>query len=93
MRHQRMADNDDEYGPDSAVLRYLRSIDAKLDRINKRLDRFLTAPPKRNRAARTGDAGEPANVLVAGTPEHAEELRKKNPDADIVLTGVPRVND
>jgi hypothetical protein len=40
-----------------AVVRYLRSIDAKLDRLNERLDNFLSAP-KRKRAARTGDAGE-----------------------------------
>jgi hypothetical protein len=74
---------------DEAVVRYLRSIDAKLDRLNERLDRFLSAP-KRKRGARTGDAGDWANVLVAHTPEEAEELRKKNPDADIITTGVPR---
>jgi hypothetical protein len=73
-----------------AVVRYLRSIDAKLDRLNERLDRFLSAP-KSKRGARSGDAGDPPRpFLVAGTLEHAAELRKKNPDADIIITGVPR---
>ena len=79
----------DKHGPDS-VLRYLRSIDAKLDRLNERLDNFLSAP-KRKRVARTGDAGDPPReVLVAGTLKTAEELWKKNPDAWIIITGVPR---
>ena len=69
------------------VLSYLRSIDAKLDRLNERLDKFLSAP-KGKRAARFSDAGK---ALVAHTPEHAAELAKKHPDADIIIiTGVPR---
>jgi hypothetical protein len=78
----------DKHGP---VLRYLRSIDAKLDRLNKRLDNFLSAP-KRKRAARTGDTPQ-WRTLIAHTPEHAKELRKKNPDAMIIITGVPRANE
>ena len=84
--------------PDS-VLHYLRSIDAKLDRLNKQLDKFLSAP-KRKRAARTGDAGDPEKrALVSSTSEAAEEYLKMHPgDADddnviVVITGVPRANE
>jgi hypothetical protein len=77
---------------DSSVLRYLRNIEAKLDRINERLDRFLSAPKaKRKRAAPI-----PKRALVFGTKEAAEEYLKKHPaDADdddvaIIITGVPR---
>jgi hypothetical protein len=78
--------------PDSSILRSLRRIEAKLEHINERLDKFLSAS-KRKRAARTGDAGDPANFLIAGTPEHAKKLRERNPDATIIITGVPRPND
>lgn len=78
-------------GPDSPVLRYLRKIDAKLDRINRRLDKL--SAPKKKRAARTDEAIDPPNVLVAGTPEHAKKLRKENPDAFIIVTGVRRAGD
>jgi hypothetical protein len=76
---------------DEQVLRYLRSINVKLDRVNKRLDELLSAP-KKKRASRTGDAVDPANrnILVCGTPKSAEALRKNNPDALIIITGVPR---
>jgi hypothetical protein len=59
---------------DSSVLRYLRNIEAKLDRINERLDRFLSAPKaKRKRAAPI-----PKRALVFGTKEAAEEYLKKH---------------
>jgi hypothetical protein len=74
---------------DDRLLRYLHRIETKLDRLNERLDRFLSAP-RRNRAAGAADAGDPTNYLVAQTEEEAEALRKNNPDADIVITGVPR---
>ena len=75
--------NDDKQGPDSLVMHYLRSIDAKLDRLNKQLDDFLSAPKtKRKRAARRP-------IIWARTPEEAEELWKNNPDAEIIVTGVP----
>ena len=82
-------------GPDSSVLRYLRSIDAKLDRLNKRLDNFLSAPKgKRRRTA----ARIPKRTVAFGTEKAAEEYLKTHPiDADddvmIVITGVPRAND
>jgi hypothetical protein len=76
---------------DSSVLRYLRNIEAKLDRINERLDKFLSAPKtKSNRAAHI-----PKRLKVFGTKEAAEKYLKKHPtDADddmmIIITGVPR---
>jgi hypothetical protein len=81
----------DEHGSDS-VLHYLRSIDAKLDRLNKLLANFLSAP-KKKQAARAGDAGDPAKpIVVVSTEEAAEEYRKMHPDEDVVviITGVPR---
>jgi len=78
--------------PDSVVLRYLRSIDAKLDRLNERLDKLLSAPKGKRAARRAGDVGEPAETLIASTPEHAEALPKKNPDATIIISGVPRAD-
>jgi hypothetical protein len=36
---------------DSSVLRYLRNIEAKLDRINERLDKFLSAPKTKSKRA------------------------------------------
>jgi hypothetical protein len=83
---------DDEHEPDSPILHYLRSIDAKLDHINERLHKLLSAP-KRKRAERTDEVIDPPNVLLAGTPAHAKKLRKKNPDAFIIVTGVSRAND
>jgi hypothetical protein len=74
---------------DSSVLRYLRKIDAKLDRINERLDKFLSAPKtKSKRAAHIAE-----RFKVFGTVQAAEKYRKKHPaDADeiIIVTGVPR---
>ena len=63
--------------PDSPILRYLQSIDAKLDRISEQL-------------AKSGQLakGRPASkqkrrpVLWARTPEEAEKLKQENPDAD-----------
>jgi hypothetical protein len=79
---------------DSSVLRYLRNIEDKLDRINERLDKFLSAPKaKSKRAARI-----PERVRVFGTREAADEyLKKHRADADdddvtIIITGVPRAN-
>jgi hypothetical protein len=70
--------------PDSPILRYLHSIDAKLDRISKQLAKSQSAP-KRKRTARRP-------VLWARTPEEAEKLQKENPDATIIMTGVPRAD-
>lgn len=73
---------------DDPVLRYLRKIEAKLDRINKGLDKFLSAPKaKRKRAA----LGIPKRLKVFGTEKAAEKYQKKHPDdAEIIITGVPR---
>jgi hypothetical protein len=76
---------------DSSVLRYLRKIEAKLDRINERLDKFLSAPKTKSKRA----AHIPKRVEVFSTKEAAEKYLKKHPvDADddtvIVITGVPR---
>jgi hypothetical protein len=76
---------------DNSVLRYLRNIEAKLDRINKRLDKFLSAPKTKSKRA----AHIPKRVKVFGTKEAAEKYLKKYPaDADddmmIIITGVPR---
>jgi len=51
--------NSNDIGPDSPILHYLRNIEAKLDRLNERLDKFLSAR-KKKRGARTGDADNPA---------------------------------
>jgi hypothetical protein len=76
---------------DSSVLRYLRKIDAKLDRINKRLDKFLSAPKTKSKRA----VDIPKRVEVFGTKEAAEKYLKKHPadagdDMMIIITGVPR---
>jgi hypothetical protein len=74
---------------DSSVLRYLRKIEAKLDRINERLDKFLSAPKTKSKRA----AHIPERFKVFGTVQAAEKYRKKHPaDADeiIIVTGVPR---
>jgi hypothetical protein len=79
---------------DSSVLRYLRNIEAKLDRINKRLDKFLSAPKRRGKRA----MHVPKRTLVFGTKEAAEKYLKKHPaaaaddDVAIIITGVPRPN-
>jgi hypothetical protein len=79
---------------DSSVLRYLRNIEAKLDRIDERLDKFLSAPKTKSKRA----AHIPKRVKVFGTEEEAEKYLKKRPaDADdddttIIITGVPRAN-
>jgi hypothetical protein len=80
-------------GDESEVLRYLRSIDAKLGRLNEQLETFLSAP-KSKRAART--KRDPAKaVLGFSTTEAAEEYLRTHPDADVdvVVTGVPRAPD
>jgi hypothetical protein len=74
---------------DSSVLRYLRKIEAKLDRIDERLDKFLSAPKTKSKRA----AHIPERFKVFGTVQAAEKYRKKHPaDADeiIIVTGVPR---
>jgi hypothetical protein len=78
--------NSDEYGPE--VVRYLRSIDAKLDRLNKQLEDFLSAAAK----APKGKGKRAAKVLYARTPEEAEKLRTENPDAEVIryiVAGTP----
>jgi hypothetical protein len=78
---------------DNSVLRSLRNIEAKLDRINERLDKFLSAPKTKSKRA----AHIPKQVKVFGTKEAAEKYLKQRPaDADgddtmIIITGVPRV--
>jgi hypothetical protein len=76
------------------VLRSLRNIEAKLDRINERLDKFLSAKTRSKRAARTGNAEPAKRVVVFGTKEAAEKYLKTHPgDADdVIITGVPRPN-
>jgi hypothetical protein len=87
--------NSNDIGPDSPILHYLRNIEAKLDRLNERLDKFLSARKKKG-GARTGDADNPARVEVFGTREAAEEYLKMHPSAAddddllIIITGVPR---
>ena len=76
---------------DSSILRSLRNIEAKLDRINERLDKFLSAP--KTKSKRIADI--PKRWKVFGTKEAAEKYLKKHPaDADddtaIIITGVPR---
>ena len=60
---------------DSAILRYLRKIDAKLDRINKRLDKFLSAPKTKTKRAED----IPKRWMVFSTPEAAEKYQKNAP--------------
>ena|SRR5437016_1956730 len=83
--------SDDEQGPDSLVVQYLRSIDDKLGRLNKQLEDFLSAP---KRAART-KRDPPKRVLAFTTKEAAEEHKKTQPDDEVVVvnTGVPRAPD
>jgi hypothetical protein len=54
---------------DSSVLRYLRKIEAKLDRINERLDKFLSAPKTKSKRA----AHIPERFKVFGTVQAAEK--------------------
>jgi hypothetical protein len=80
--------------PDSSVLRYLRNIEAKLDRINERLDKFLSAPKTKSKQA----AHIPQRVKVFGTREAAKKYLKKHPadpgdDVMIIITGVPGLLD
>jgi hypothetical protein len=78
-------------GDESDVLRYLRSIDAKLGRLNEQLEKFLSAP-KSKRAART--KRDPTKRVVAfTTKEAADEHLKTHPDDDVVVTGVPRPDE
>jgi hypothetical protein len=72
------------------VRRSLRNIEAKLDRINERLDKFLSAKTKSKRATRTGNAEPAKRPVVFGTKEAAEKSLKTHPDADVIITGVPR---
>ena len=74
---------------DSSILRYLGNFEAKIDRINERLDKFLLAPRTKSKRA----AHIPERFKVFGTVQAAEKYRKKHPaDADeiIIVTGVPR---
>jgi hypothetical protein len=76
---------------DSSILRYLGNFEAKIDRINERLDKFLLAPRTKSKRA----AHIPKRLKVFGTKEAAEKYLKKHPaDADddmmIIVTGVPR---
>jgi hypothetical protein len=79
---------------DSVVLRYLRKIEAKLDRINERLDKFLSAPKTKGRRA----AQIPKRLKIFGTKEAAEKYLKRHPamknddDTTIIITGVPRAD-
>jgi hypothetical protein len=74
-------------GHESEILRYLRSIDANLGRLNEQLERFLSAPKSKG-AARTTKR----KPVVFSTGEEAEEHRKTHPDDEVVVvnTGVPR---
>jgi hypothetical protein len=74
--------------PSDPVIRYLRNIEAKLDRINKRLEKFLSAAKTKNKRAED----IPKRVKVFGLPQAAEKYRKEHPDddVDIIITGVPR---
>jgi len=91
--------------PDSAILRYLRSIDDKLDRISEQLAKAARPSSKQKRRpvlwARTPEEAEKLKqenpdadamwFLVAGTKEEAAKLEQENPDADmIIITNVPR---
>jgi hypothetical protein len=77
-------------GDESEVLRYLRSIDAKLGRLNEQLEKFLSAP-KSKRAAST----KRKLPVLFTTTEAAEEHLKTHPDDDVAVihTGVPRAAD
>ena len=70
--------------PDSAILRYLRSIDDKLDRIGERLAKSeqLAKNEQLAKAARSSSKQKRRPVLWARTPEEAEKLKQENPDAD-----------
>jgi hypothetical protein len=76
----------------SSVLRHLRNIEAKLDRINEQLEKFLSAPKTRGKRV----MHIPKRALVFGTKEAAEKYLKKHPadaeDVEIIITGVPRAN-
>jgi 3'-phosphoadenosine 5'-phosphosulfate sulfotransferase len=63
--------------PDSPILRYLRSIDDKLDRISDQL-----AKSEQLAKARPSSKQKRRPVLWARTPEEAEKLKQENPDAD-----------
>jgi hypothetical protein len=65
-------------GDDSSVLRYLRSIDTKLDRLNERLDK-LSAPPKKTSPVRASALWQQATRR-----KEADELQKNNPDDDVI---------
>jgi hypothetical protein len=77
-------------GDESEVLHYLRSIDAKLGRLNEQLEKFLSAPKSKG-AARS--KRKPPAVFT--TKEAAEQHQKAHPDDDVVVvnTGVPRAVD
>jgi len=89
--------------PDSPILRYLHSIDAKLDRISEQLTKARSSPKQKRRPvlwARTPEEAEQLKqdnpdadamwFLVAGTKEEAAKLEQENPDADmIIITNVP----
>jgi hypothetical protein len=63
--------------PDSPTLRYLRSIDDKLDRISEQV-----AKSEQLAKARPSSKQKRRPVLWARTPEEAEKLKQENPDAD-----------
>ena len=63
--------------PDSPILRHLRSIDDKLDRISEQLARS-----EQLAKARPSSKQKRRPVLWARTPEEAEKLKQENPDAD-----------
>jgi hypothetical protein len=63
--------------PDSAILRHLRSIDDKLDRISEQV-----AKSEQLAKARPSSKQKRRPVLWARTPEEAEKLKQENPDAD-----------
>ena len=63
--------------PDSPILRYLHSIDAKLDRIGEQL-----AKSEQLAKARPSSKQKRRPVLWARTAQEAEQLKQKNPDAD-----------
>ena len=70
---------------DSSVLRYLRSIDTKLGRLNKQLTAFLSA-------AKTPKGKRQRKILWAHTQAEVKKLQKENPDHDVfrvLVAGTP----
>lgn len=72
-----------------SVVRYLRSIDAKLGRLNKRLMAFLSA-------AKTPKGKRQRKTLWGYTQAEVKKLQRENPDHDVfrvLFAGTPEEHE